>query len=448
MRRFFLGALLVLALMSLAAWKLQPPPAAAGKIPLVWVSDDNPARREQMALFNRLHPEIELRLDPNNTGVEKVIVQSLAGVGPDLFDSYGGLQLSAYVKSEVAWDVTDDLKRLGVDVGGVWPAARPCIEYEGRVYGFPTNVASDALWFNKDVFDEEGIPYPKGPWTWEEFIPLAQRLTRRDSSGRPQLFGLLTEFSRWQAFVWQWGGRLYSEDGTRCVIDSPEAIAGIQFLRDLVYKHRVMPSPVEEAAMATQGGWGTGTITLFGGGRSATAIGGRWWLCTLRGNAGLRLGAVEAPHGPKRVFHAYPRATLINRASPHRKEALLFLKYMSERPYNELINHQADALAPVVRYCETPLYLHDPAFPNEDFNRVWLETMRRSVPDQVSPFVSGQAATRIMTKQLDLVKADQKSPADAMRTAAREINVEIQKTLDMDPALRARYERLTRSARR
>src|SRR5438477_205509 len=116
MRSLFLILFAALVGLSLVAWKLQPPPAPAGKTSLIWVSDDNPTRREQIRLFNRLHPADDLRLDPTNSGMEKVIVQSLAGVGPELFDCYSGFQLSAYVKSGIAWDVTDGLARAGIDV--------------------------------------------------------------------------------------------------------------------------------------------------------------------------------------------------------------------------------------------------------------------------------------------------------------------------------------------
>jgi multiple sugar transport system substrate-binding protein len=444
MKRVFGGVFLGLILLSVVAWKIQPDLGQEGKIPLVWVSDDNPARREQIRLFNRLYPQYDLRLDPTNTGMEKVIVQSLAGVGPDLFDCYDGFQLSAYVKSGIAWDVTEPLQGAGIDVHkDLWPAVHPNILHEGRVYGFPTNAAVNAVWFNKDIFDKYHLPYPKGPWTWEEFIPLAQRLTVRDEKGRIEHFGFLCDWWNWPQFVLQWGGKLYTDDGTRCIVDSPEAVAGVQFLQDLIYKYHVMPSPVEEAAMATQGGWGTGTITFFGAGKGAMALGGRWWLCSLRDYRGLRLGAVECPHGPYRVFRGYGRATLINSKSPRRWQALDFLKYEASKPYNDLINHQADALAPVIRFCFTPEYLHDPAFPQEDFNAVWRDVMKFGVPDQISPFINGQRASRILNKQLDLVKNNQKTAQAALETAAREINAEIQKTLEQDPQLRLRYEQLT-----
>ncbi len=446
MKAALFGTFLILIALSIVAWLIEPPLAEHGKTPLIWTSDDNPARREQIDLFNELHPMFQVKLDPSNSDMQKVIVQSLAGVGPDLFCSYNGFQLSAYVKSDIAWDVTDRLREQGIDVvQDTWTASHPTCILEDRIYGFPTNAAVDAIWYNKDIFKQLGISPPETPMTWEEFIPLAQRLTVRDESGRIKHFGFLFSFHMWNNFVMQWGGRMYSEDGTRCVVDSPEAIRGIQFMHDLVYKYRVTPSPVEEAAMATQGGWGSGNITWFGAGKGAMALGGRWWLCILRDYEGLRLGAFECPHGPNRVFLGYGKSVLINKNSPRREEALNFLVYMSQKPYNDLINHQADALAPVKKFCYTDDYLHDPDFPEEDFNDVWRDIMEYGVPEQISPFVNGNVASRIMTNQLDLVRNNQKPASEAMKTAAELINKEIEKAIERDPSLKEKYEALRRT---
>jgi hypothetical protein len=51
---------------------------------------------------------------------------------------------------------------------------------------------------------------------------------------------------------------------------------------------------------------------------------------------------------------------------------------------------------------------------------------------------------RIPNKQLYLVKSNQKSAADALRTASCQITEEIQKTIQRDPALRRRYEALVK----
>ncbi|HEY3284317.1 MAG TPA: extracellular solute-binding protein [Armatimonadota bacterium] len=449
MKHVLAGVFVGLLLMSVLAWKIQPAPASAGKIPLVWASDDNPVRRGQIALFNKLHPECDLRLDPTPSGMEKVIVQSLAGVGPDLFDCYDGYQLAAYVKSGIAWDLTKPLHAAGIDPGrDVWPAARPIFILNGHVYGHATNVACNAILFHKEIFQRAGIPFPKGPWTWEQLLPIAKRLTVRDANGKAKQFGLMLDWdNNWPQFVFQWGGRFYTPDGTRCVLDSPQAIAGLQFLHDLIYKYHVVPTPAEEASIATQGGWGSGALTFFGGKKGAMALGGRWWLCSLRTYPDLHLGAVECPDGPARVYRGYGRATLVNSKGLHRQKALEFIKYLASQPYNDLINHQADAVGPVIKSAYTSTYLHDPEYPQEDLNAVWRDVLQRGEPDEVSPFINGQRAARIMKRQLDLVKNDQKPVAEALRDAAREVNAEIPKILAMDPTLKAQYEQVLKGRR-
>ena len=316
--KIFLALLASLVGASVIAWAMLPGPDPKGRTKLVWVSDDNPSRQEVIQLFNRLNPDCLLKLDPvYKSGMEKVIVQSTAGVGPDLFDCYGDYQLRAFVEADVAWDVTDELAKAGIDVQKeCWPAIVPTAVYNGRVYGFPANVASDVLFFNKDIFDRMGIAYPKGPMTWDEFIPLAQKLTIKDAQGQITQYGFSFDYNRWQDFLPEWGAKIYSDDGTRCTLDSPQAIACAKFEHDLVYKWQITPSASEEDASVQQGGYGNLAMKFLASKRAATVLGGRWWLCTMRDYTGISIGACEAPHGPVYVFNTYGKSTLINKHSP------------------------------------------------------------------------------------------------------------------------------------
>jgi len=417
-------------------------------IEIVWCSDDNPVRREQIRLFNRLHPGYRIRLDPQNVGVEKVVVQSLAGVGPDIFDCYTGYQLSAYVRAGIALDLTDLLASAGLDMGPetIWPSLQPIYLLDDRVYAHPMNAGSPAVWFNKRLFDEAGEPYPEPDWTWDDCIATAQRLTVRNERGQVTQYGLLGPWD-WKLALFQHGARVYNEEMTRCILDAPEAIAAIQFMYDLIFKHNVMPSLQAETAMASAGGWGTGMLALFGAERGAMAIGGRWWLCIYRIEeyAALRLGAVEVPGlelpdgSVSRRVYGYGRSTVVNSQGKRVDDALLFIRYLHGQPYNELVNRQADALAPVIEYNYTDDFLHNPDYPEEDYNDVWRSSMAAAEPEEVSPYVNGQVVERFLTVQMDMVRSDIKSPADAMRDCTRRINDEIIDTLRHDPELYARY---------
>lgn len=430
----------ILVVVSLFAWRNQPELAPAGKTPLVWVSDDNPLRQEQIAQFNAIHPDLMLMLDPANSGMEKVIVQSIGGIGPDLFDCRDANQLSAYVKSGIALDLTDEIERMGIHVErDVWRAMLPMAVREGRVYGIPTNVAANGIWINKDLFRKAGVPLPKAPWSWDQFVETAKRLTVRDERGRATQFGFLVDWWNWPHFLATYGASVFSEDGTRCTIDSPEAIQAIQTMTDLVYRHRVTPSPVEDASMQSAGGWGSGTINLFGAKRAAMALGGRWWLANLRKVKGLELGVVESPYGTVRACSSVGRATLINKNSPRRREALRFIEYLASKPYGELINEQADGIAAFRSLSEGPDFRFNPKYPEEDYNLEWRKITEQAVPMTTSPYVNGMVAMRFIEQQLDLVRIGAKSPRAALKQAAREVDAEIQKNLRSDPALRARW---------
>jgi len=446
MKWVFAGTFAVLTVLSIVTWCIQPAAAPPGKKPLVWVTDTNPLRTEQVSLFNRSHAQTDLELDPNDSGVEKVIVQSIGGVGPDVFDAFDGSQLAAFVKSGVALDVTDALKARGVDIASsAFPAVLNAAMLDGRVYGVPTNIAADATWFHRDIFDEAHIPYPKGPIKWDEVIRIAQKLTVRDANGRITRFGILLPWWNWRHFFAGFGAHVFSPDGTRCVVDSPEAIAAVELMHDLVYKYHVCPSPAEEAGIASQGGFGASDSGVFGAKRAAMAVGGRWWLSELRKIPDLHLGVFESPFQNVRHFRAYGRATLVSRETKNLDAALDFLVFLAGKSYNQLVNDQADGSSAFPAYDTGPQFLHNPKHPEEDYNEVWQTASRYSVPDDLCPFVDSTTSTRLFQNQLDLIQNNLKTPAQAMRDAAANINAEIQHAIADDPSLAARYRAATGS---
>jgi len=98
----FLLCYAVLAVLTTVAMWIKPS-VESGQ--LVWATDPNPARTEQMELFRDEYPEHDIMIDPDSGGKQKVITQSLAGVGPDFFDS-GPLDVPDYVDAGIAMDLT------------------------------------------------------------------------------------------------------------------------------------------------------------------------------------------------------------------------------------------------------------------------------------------------------------------------------------------------------
>ena len=144
------------------------------------------------------------------------------------------------------------------------------------------------LYYNKDMFDKAGVPYPparvQDAWTWDEFVAAAKKLTF-DANGRTpndsgfdrnsiRQYGAMVENLTWQLEVWTLsnGSGFYNADGTQVVIDNPAAIQAIQKVADLHLKDNVAPmSPgltddgvqrsliAGNVAMTTNGAWNVGT---------------------------------------------------------------------------------------------------------------------------------------------------------------------------------------------
>jgi len=444
MKYIFAGGFLFMTVLTVFALSWTPPKPDE-RIELVWCTGDSPVFRRHIELFNSQCKNYRVVLDPFNGGLEKVIVQSLAGVGPDLFDVHTSAALAACVRSGIAMDCTDQLTALGIHREDLWPCLEPLYVFEGRMYGFPPNTHAPAIWFNKDHFDEAGIPYPTAGWTWSEFIDIAKRLNRYDDQGRPIRFGFIGPWDPmlWHPLLKQWGARFYNAQGTRCTLDSPEAAEAMQFGRDLIHKYHIMPTPTDEAGLSTAGGWGSGAMTWFGDGRGSMAVGGRWWLIRLRDPAFgyLRLGAVPLPTGPIDTNMGSGRATILNAHSRHVEGALEFLAFMNTRQYSDFINYEADGLPPVKAHSYGPDFGYNPDYPNEDFHEVWRTAIENAEPMETTSFANGARVERIMEAQTDLLKLGRKSGDEAMRDAARQINESIIEMVRLDPELRKRYQK-------
>lgn len=441
MKHVFAAAFLALSLLSLVplAWR---PEADDGRIELVWATDDNPGRRGVIELFNRSHPKYRVRVDPDNTGMAKVIVQSLAGVGPDVFDSYGPTVLSAYVRAGVAWDCDAELRARGIDPERTYPCSRPSFMLDGRMYGHPYNAGNRAIWYHKDLFEEAGVPFPQPGWTWEDFVETAKRLTRRDAKGRIVLYGMIGDWDCGNA-LFQWGASFFTPEGTRSALDSPQAAEAIRFMQDLIYRHHAMPTPTEQSAMSAAGGYAGGTLTQFTAKRSAMAFAGRWWMSVLQDPSyrGLRLGFAEAPRGKVDAVLGGAKGILINASSRNREGALDFVAFLHTRGFSELIDRQGDGLGVVKEYVDQDPSLREKVPPIEDDSAVWKSDMAKAVPPDFSPFINGSRVDEIFGRQMSLVYADLKGAEEAVQDAARELNLAILEQLEIDPSLRDRYRK-------
>jgi ABC-type glycerol-3-phosphate transport system substrate-binding protein len=159
---------------------------------------------------------------------------------------------------------------------------------------------ASVLYFNKSLLDKAGEKPPTQDMAWPQFLELARRLTKGSGDVADQ-YGYA--FPKWtyEQFVYNFGGQTVDnvENPTKCLLDSSQAIQGLEFMVDLQHKYKVMPSPqiMTQANLASENNW-------FLAGRLATLNSGTWTTGTWnQSKENLDWGMTLAPKGQDGKWH-------------------------------------------------------------------------------------------------------------------------------------------------
>jgi multiple sugar transport system substrate-binding protein len=170
-------------------------------------------------------------------------------------------------------------------------------KYKGKLYGLPILNMSYFMYYNKDLLDAAGVEYPTNDWTIDEFLTKAQKLTNLDKNQygynlRPWVG---THFLGW-SFANE--GEYFTKDGKESLVNSKENVETMQFLKDLIYKHKVAPIPKADAASQAGG-------VAFESGNLAMNWSGSWDIKGTELNPSkwnFKWGVVMPPKGPNGSF--------------------------------------------------------------------------------------------------------------------------------------------------
>ena len=437
-----------------------------GRIPLVWVSDDSPTRNIQIDAFNAENPDLDLRLDFGNRGLEKVILQCGSGVGPDIFD-YSDEDIGTYVESGIPWDVTEAASRMQFSAWtNGWPASINTVTYNGRQYGFPCNTGAVVLVYNKNVFDYFGVPYPEGPMTWEEFVVMARKvnsLTSPQSGEKRRIYAV--NGATWRIFFDTLRGEFFTADGQLDIVDSEALRKAFETHRQFVLTDRLMPSTVEARSLSGRGGWGGGDLNQFTANRYAMIVTGYWSLIAFSRayheqvknleaegvsieeiknplERPLRLGVILVPNfaGHPPAYRVESRVASINARSPHREEALRFLQFLAGPTYSRIINEGIDWLPGNPKYAQLGVEPGPPDLNRIDLQKATEDAMNYGYSPRRSPFLLSSDVARTLANQISRLESNPAISTDSvLRSADAELRTLMRRNLERSPALKALY---------
>ena len=233
MKYFFLACFLLLLGASAITEHFQP--EAMSSLPtLYWASDPNPARLEQIELFQswmRVHhpdQQFNLKLDSANIDPTKRVLQAVSGNGDDLIDTYDGGEVRYFDAMGAFKDIGADARRSGFGLDKTYPAiaSEICPANSAgvtRQVAFPCNVNTELFFVNRQTFAQFGMSPPPMRWSLEQFEQIGRKFVAAANSSAQSRWAFFCDTFPINPIRRSLGQGIFNETGTRCILDRPEA---------------------------------------------------------------------------------------------------------------------------------------------------------------------------------------------------------------------------------
>lgn len=216
------------------------------------------------------------------------------------------------------------------DLPGLWwdesayraDVLRWCRDEQGRTFCLPVTVSSIVNALNENYPGADPTLFDDGP-TFEEYTERLARACAPAEGVSAFPFVLPMSWNRWPIVLRSFGAEIFSPDGRRCRLDTPEAIAGIRALLDMMYRRKVcLPLAVINGTQLR-----AGPYNLFALGK---------FLCTWVTYAAMHtehpfpLRLAPLPRAAKPFSHLHLEGVMVGRQGAPREAIRDFLNYLQQ----------------------------------------------------------------------------------------------------------------------
>lgn len=261
------------------------------------------------------------------------------------------------------------------------------LSWNGVLYAIPRDLSNMVIFYNKDLFDKNSVPYPTKDWTFTDFLEIAQKLTKNG------VYGISFEEDPiyYLPYLMSEGGGILSDDLSKEIIQEKASQNGLKFYSDLRKKYHVAPKK-EEIASAT-------IAQMFLQEKIAMQLSGRWLVPKYRAEAKFDWDIVNFPKGSVgSIVPMDASGWAISKNSKHKAEARLLTDYLSSRKSIEKFTKSGLIVPARLDVANSKYFLDDKKTKN---SRVFLEVAKTSKPTPIS--VNYQEITDNLSKYLEKV---------------------------------------------
>ena len=282
---------------------------------------------EIVAGFKGEYPEAEvnvINVPSQGDHMAKLSTAFAAGNPPDVwllnYRRYGQFAATGVIEAVEPWLE----KSTKINKGMYYEQPLKAFTYNGTLQCIPQNISSLVVYYNKDLFTKNGVPFPKAGWTWQDFLDAAKANTKdTDGDGKMDTHGLGVppQIIRVAPFVWQNGGEIVDnpDKPTKLTLSEGPAREAVQFFMDFQLVHKVVPNEAEEKAEDLDARFMNGRLAMFMASRVATPA--------FREIKGFEWDVALLPVGKQKASILHSDAFCISRDAKNKELAWAFVEY-------------------------------------------------------------------------------------------------------------------------
>lgn len=350
-----------------------------------WLRDTRPSNVEALnkivQLFESKNPGIKINvvLTPWDSVEQKTMTAIAAGTLPDLAQlnqtgaaDYGAKGILLDLEDRFAnWERKEEIANISLSQA----------KYEGKYYAVPWFAGSNVMFYNKDLFIEEGIVDENGeakpPVTWDEFLDYAKKLTK-DTSGDGSIdqWGFVVRGDVSLAipvreFMLAAGDGEWVDPVTKkAIIDSPKNLDGLNFYIDLYRTHKISPPDTPSVDYVAE-------EQYFLSGKVAMMFNGPWNLGNMY-ESNINWGVALEPKSERHACHIGGCPVGIFNTTEHPDEAWEFATF--------LVSDEAQQIWGIDYGCGLPITLKAQEDAKADpVIKVFVESLQFAERDDVTP---------------------------------------------------------------
>ncbi len=328
MKRTLFSLIMVAALL-LTACGAKGGGQTGGKTEITYMEWGDPAELDVwkaiVADFEAANPTIQVNVEVSDWDSYWTKVKTLlaANTPPDVFAMDAPLYLDYQSRGSLL-NLQPYIDKNPGMLDGLFANTLTAYQTPEGYFGLPRDFQTIVVFYNKDMFDKAGLPYPQNSWTYDDLRATAKTLTKdTNGDGKIDQFGYVIDPWDFEPgmseIIWAYGGDLINSDHTQTLIGEPNARKAFQILYDMMRVDGSIPDP------NTSGQYGG---DLFLSGNAAMMAMGHWAVPSYS-TAPFKWDVVEMPAGPAgQATSVNSAGFVVGKGSKHPAEAFAFIKFV------------------------------------------------------------------------------------------------------------------------